>query len=315
MTVKFEDIPVETGGHAVQFYERDSELAETVGRRYLAPGLAGGGVAIVIATQAHRQMFEAELREAGLDPDDARREGTLIMLDASETLARFMPRGQIDRDDFYRVIGSTVRAATETGRSVQAYGEMVAVLWDLGDVLAAIRLEQLWNELGEELPFSLLCGYHSAAVSGPEHAEALHEVCHLHSAVLRPPAPAEPPLEASARFHPSPDAPRTARRFAIEALRGWGYRPELLDDAELVVSELATNATVHARSAFSVTVRSEEEQVRLSVSDASAVAPFVREAGPTAMFGRGMALTAGLASAWGVEPRPDGKTVWAELRR
>jgi anti-sigma regulatory factor (Ser/Thr protein kinase) len=314
MTVQLEDAAVEPGDHAVQFYDRDSELVETAGGRYLVPGLATGGVTIVIATDAHRQMFEGELRAAGLDPDGAKRDGRLVMLDAAETLARFMTDGRIDRDGFFRVIGSTVRAAAETGRPVHAYGEMVAVLWGAGDVLGAIKLEKLWNELRQTLSFSLLCGYHSDSVSGHEHAEALHEVCHLHSAVLRTPAPSGSLGELSERFSAEAAAPHAARRWITGALRSWGHDRDLLEEAELVVSELATNAIVHARSAFSVAVRSEGEGVRLSVSDASSVAPFVRDPGPTAMFGRGMRLIGDVASDWGVDLTAGGKTVWVELR-
>ena len=79
-----------------------------------------------------------------------------------------------------------MRDAAASGRRVRAYGEMVALLWDAGDVLGAIELETLWHELGRELSFSLFCSYPASSVSGPEHAQALHQVCHLHSAVLRP---------------------------------------------------------------------------------------------------------------------------------
>jgi anti-sigma regulatory factor (Ser/Thr protein kinase) len=314
MTVQLEDIAVEPGGHAVQFYDRDSELVETAGRRYLVPGLAGGGAAIVVATEAHRHMFDAELRAGGLDPVGARRDGTLVMLDAAETLARFASEGRIDRDGFDRVIGGAVRSAAESGRPVHGYGEMVAVLWGAGDVLGAVELEKLWNELRQSVRFSLLCGYHRDAVAGQQHAEALHEVCHLHRGVVRTPAAGGRPVELCERFSGRADAPRSARRWITAALRTWGQHPDLLDEAELVVSELATNAIVHARSAFSVSVRSEGGRVRLSVSDTSPVAPFVRDPGPSAMFGRGMRLIGDVASDWGVDVAAGGKTVWVELR-
>ena len=100
-----------------------------------------------------------------------------------------MRDGRIDRNAFFAEIGGVIRDAGRTGRPVRAYGEMVALLWDAGDVLAAIDLETLWNELSGELPFSLYCAYHSESVAAQEHAEALHEVCRLHSAVV--PTPVE----------------------------------------------------------------------------------------------------------------------------
>jgi anti-sigma regulatory factor (Ser/Thr protein kinase) len=307
------DIAVDGRAHAVQFYERDADLAQAVGR-YLADGLSCGGVAIVIATEPHRRAFGVELEAAGLEPLDLRRDGMLVMLDAGNTMSRFMPGGRIDRDAFDAVIGSTMRAAAATGRPVRAFGEMVAVLWEAGDVLAAIELEKLWNELGDQISFSLLCGYPSTLVSAPEHSEALHEVCHLHSTVLGAAATPDLPRELSADFDPDHDAPARSRRLVADAMRKCRHHRDLLADAQLVASELTTNAVVHARSRFSVTVRCHDGAVRISVRDASSVTPTVREAGPAALFGRGMGLIATLSSGWGVDATRDGKVVWAELR-
>jgi hypothetical protein len=138
MAVETSALAPETGDHFVQFYENEAELAGAAGR-YLSDALQAGGAALVIATEAHRLAFATELAAAGLDPAKQCRDGTLICLDAAATVASFMPDGQIDRDQFREVVGSIVRQAGETGRPVHAYGEMVALLWDAGDVLAAIE--------------------------------------------------------------------------------------------------------------------------------------------------------------------------------
>ncbi len=322
MTVEAGHAVVGAGDHVVQFYEHDAELARTVGR-YLAEAAESGAVAIVIATAAHRGAFEAEMEAAGLDPAERRQNGTLVTLDAAATMARFMPDGRIDGGAFHRVIGGLMLEAAQTGRPVRAYGEMVALLWDSGDVLAAIELEKLWNVLGQELDFSLLCAYRSASVCGPEHAEGLQEVCHLHSAVLSAPdrddrdavrddGSTDP--EVSGHFPAEHDAPPAARRLVTAALQRWGHSGQLLEDAQLVLSELATNAVLHARSPFSVAARSEDTGIHLSVDDASPIPPRQLDLGPLALSGRGLNLVAALASDWGVEIRPDGKTVWAKLR-
>jgi anti-sigma regulatory factor (Ser/Thr protein kinase) len=297
----------------VQFYERDDELAAAVGR-YLVDGLRREGVGVVIATDPHRRAFATELEAAGFDTESLRGAGKLVMLDAAETMSRFMPGGAIDREAFHHVIGSAMRSAVATGGRVLAFGEMVALLWDAGDVLAAIELEKLWNELADEFTFSLLCGYPSASVAAPQHAEALREVCHLHSSVLNGPAESAASGEISAEFLPEPDAPAAARRLVADALFERGRNGEFLGDAEVVVSELATNAVVHAKSLFSLAVRFEDSTVRISVGDGSPVPPIVRDAGPTAGFGRGMRLVDTLCSDWGVDLAGGGKVVWAELR-
>ncbi len=97
------------------------------------------------------------------------------------------------------------------------------------------------------------------------------------------------------------------------ALRDWGYNEAVLADAELVCSELATNAVVHARTPFSVVARRKRSGVRISVHDGSPVTPALRDNGPTAFSGRGLRLVALLARRWGVESTGAGKTVWADL--
>jgi anti-sigma regulatory factor (Ser/Thr protein kinase) len=319
MGITVEDLALGTGDHVVQFYEHGSELATTVGR-YLSDAVQAGAVAIGIATEAHRHAVVAELEAAGVDPAKACRAGTLILLDATATMASFTPEGRIDRDEFRQVVGSLIRQAGETGRPVRTYGEMVALLWDAGDVLGAIELEKLWNELGRELQFSLLCCYHSESVQGDEHAEALRQVCHLHSSVLHARARDDPDArcsagtEVSARFPAERDAPRSARHFVADTLGRWGHTGRMVDDAQLLVSELATNAVLHARSAFSVVARAEESRIRVSVRDASPVTPKLRDHGAMALSGRGLHLVAALSADWGVEVTADGKTVWAELQ-
>jgi DcmR-like sensory protein/histidine kinase-like protein len=304
MAVQMRENMVGGGEHVVQFYDHDGELARAVGE-YLSVAVTGGEVAVVIATEAHRRAFEAEMARAGVDTAQARRAGALIWLDAAETLSQFVRDGQVDPHDFLNVVGSLIRDAAKTGRQIKAYGEMVALLWEAGHVLGAIELEKLWNGLAAEFSFSLFCAYHIHSVAGEEHAEALHEVCRLHTAVVD---------EAKARFRAGPDAPLAARRFVGGLLgrRPYGDRVDP-DDAQLVVSELATNAVIHAGTPFSVAVRSDGYSVRISVQDWSSMQPVMRDNNPVALAGRGLRLISMVSRSWGVEYGPDGKTVWAEL--
>jgi anti-sigma regulatory factor (Ser/Thr protein kinase) len=240
-----------------------------------------------------------------VDVAGAERDRTLIWLDAAQTLPRIMPSGRVDPDLFQDVIGGLLREASRTGRQIKAYGELVALLWDRGDVLGAIELEKLWNALGCELSFSLWCGYPGHSLSAHQHAEELHEVCRLHTSVM---------ASATARFAAGVDAPFAARRFVMSLL---GRRPYLglvaPDEARLVVSELATNAVIHAGTPFSVTVAVQGSGIRISVRDWSESPPIVRNGGPMAPSGKGLRLVDAIADDWGVERDPDGKTVWADI--
>jgi hypothetical protein len=303
-------------GHAVQFYGHDEELAERVAG-YLLEALGGGGVAIAIATPEHRRDFEDRLRKAlGGDADlaAARDSGAYLALDAAQIVRELMPAGRLDRAAFDRVIGGLIRRAGTGGRAVRAYGEMVALLWDDGLVSAAIQLEEMWNELGHRLSFSLFCGYPVGSVTRDGHLDAFAAVCRLHREVVSGPGGPTDEHSAVRTFAFSRDAPASARHFAVGALHDWSAG-DVADDAALVVTELAANAIVHAHSAFTILLSARGDLVRISVRDASPVpgAPGAALA-PAALHGLG-AVDA-LASRWGVEPLGHaGKTVWVELRR
>jgi anti-sigma regulatory factor (Ser/Thr protein kinase) len=104
-----------------------------------------------------------------------------------------------------------------------------------------------------------------------------------------------------------------ARRFVEQVLTEWGL-DDLVWTGTLLVSELTTNACLHARTPLAVTLeRLGETRVRLGVSDGSAAAPQVRNYAEHSTTGRGMRLVSSLSAQWGVELHPGGKSVWAEL--
>lgn len=104
-----------------------------------------------------------------------------------------------------------------------------------------------------------------------------------------------------------------ARRFVRQALTSWG-EDAVLDDAMLVVSELITNAVLHAQGEVTVRVTlSREGSVQVDVVDGSARLPRARGYGGESTTGRGLRMVADIAQAWGVEPGPAGKRVWARL--
>lgn len=319
MFIEIKDIAAD-GGHVVKFYEHDAELVEAV-VPYLAEAIRADEAAVVIATEAHRDAFASALRARGLDPERATADGRLLLLDAADTMSRFLSDGNIDPGAFNEVIGDLIRSLAASGRAVRAYGEMVALLWDAGDVLTAIELEMQWNDLARELPFSLFCSYPATSVAGAQHATALHHVCHLHSSVLSPWAHDEAPGASaacaqtgiSAAFPAEPDSPGRARRLVVDALRRWGRQETLVNDVALVVSELASNAVRHASSAFSVTVRARGGSLHIAVQDGAALETTRSDGGLAPQPLHGLGLIDALATQWGVDGTHDGKVVWAEL--
>lgn len=104
-----------------------------------------------------------------------------------------------------------------------------------------------------------------------------------------------------------------ARAFVAGCAERWqlGY---LARDAALIVSELVGNAVIHGRPPVEVRVSRRATGMRIDVRDGGegAVVP-PAQADPLAQGGLGLRVVAHLATRWGVDPLPDGKTVWAEL--
>jgi PAS domain S-box-containing protein len=177
-------LPVETG-HTVQFYENEDFLAAAVAD-YLAEGLQRGEHAVVIATEEHRTAFSRRLGVKGIDVQAAVRHGQLTLLDAAETLRMFMVGGRADRKRFREVIEAVLENCYRRDRmaGIRLFGEMVDILWREGNTDGAIRLEELWNEVGEAHSFNLLCAYSIGNFYKAADTEKFREVCAQHSRVL-----------------------------------------------------------------------------------------------------------------------------------
>ena len=119
--------------------------------------------------------------------------------------------------------------------------------------------------------------------------------------------------EVSPEYEPAPATVPTARRFVTSTLDRWGATD--IDDAALLTSELVTNAVLHAKSTYTVTVDLFDDRVRISVLDSSTDAARPRHHDPTSATGRGLGMVATLSTTWGVEARAQGKCVWFELPR
>src|ERR1700704_4349552 len=173
-------------GHSVQFYAHDSFLLDGLSR-FIGTALGAGDAAIVLATPAHREALERRLQARGLSTAKSIRQGRYIVLDAAGTLQKFLVEGFPDAARFREVLSSIVvraRGAVETGSRVVAFGEMVALLWEDGKYDAAIRLEQLWNELAKQHPFYLHCAYPIKGFAQDHHGAPFLKICSEHSDVI-----------------------------------------------------------------------------------------------------------------------------------
>lgn len=298
-----------TYAHQVQFYGEHDALAANVAS-FLAAPLLRGEAGLVLATPEHRAVFATQLAAAGVDLDAVRDEGRYVELDAAETLASLMSGDHPDPVRL-RSFGREVTADLE-GRfgAVSGYSEMVGLLMADGRTAPARELEAMWRPVLDGAAFRMLCGYPREAFAGPDADDDLHRLCSAHD-VLAPTIA----CTAAVDLPPGPEAGVVARRAVADVCSSWGLDSgDWTDDAVLVTAELVGNAVRHAGSRTALSLDASAETVTVSVIDGSAQLPEPRTGPQLAEDGRGFVIIDALAERWGVEPRPVGKRVWAQLR-
>jgi MEDS: MEthanogen/methylotroph, DcmR Sensory domain len=171
--------------HVVQLYGKDDRLLTQNVSRYLSEGLRRGDGLLVIATAGHRGSLVRQLNQERAY-SRAVLEGRLAFLDAEATLGRFMIDGEPDKGRFESVVGEALERvrsrAVHTG--IRAYGEMVGVLWEAGQVAAAARLEELWNQLLKSSDVSLYCAYPIDVLSPEFHHASVDALMCAHTHVI-----------------------------------------------------------------------------------------------------------------------------------
>ncbi|MGH3365993.1 MAG: ATP-binding protein [Nocardioidaceae bacterium] len=109
------------------------------------------------------------------------------------------------------------------------------------------------------------------------------------------------------------DAPRTARAWVCDLCRSHGL-DDLCDNAGLLVTELVTNAVLHARTDCEVAAEPAEHAIRITVTDHDLADVQVHPLDAAAPGGRGLWIVAALATDWGITPHQTGKSVWFTVR-
>jgi hypothetical protein len=126
------------------------------------------------------------LQTRGLDIAFAIEQGRYIALDVAEALSTFMVNDMPDPVQFFKAVGNlivrTVKAKGEQVR-VAACGECAPVLWAQGNAAAAVRLEQLWDEIAKTRGVDILCGYRLAEFHSNDGPDVFQRICAEHTAV------------------------------------------------------------------------------------------------------------------------------------
>ena len=183
---QFTDTSVQKAAHRheVQFYSDDAVLLDTFAR-FIAVALKSGRAAIVIITESHRDGLVSRLKVQGIDVDATTQQGTYIQLDVAKTLSTFMVNDILDAARFFEVVSGLIESAAKAAKHscVVACGECSPLLMAEGKADAAIRLEQLWDEVGKTFGVDILCGYALSSFHGEEDEHVFQRICAEHSAV------------------------------------------------------------------------------------------------------------------------------------
>ena len=177
---------VEIRRHEVHFYSDDASFLNTVAH-FLGSAIRAGDAAVVAVTKSHRDILLRRFEADGLDIRAALEKGCYISLDPGDLLSTFMVSGMPDPDRFKKVVGGLITTAAKAlegdHNCVALCGECAALLWSQGNAKAAIRLEQLSNEILRLGRAHLLCSYPLQQFQDGVGSYVFGNICAEHSAV------------------------------------------------------------------------------------------------------------------------------------
>lgn len=140
----------------------------------------------MIATPESQQAILFRLVKRGLNVEQIVDDGRFRVLDAAQTLASLSVRGDPRPTLFFTVMSELLTdvASKAQGQRIAIFGEMVSLLWEDGKVDAALALEAMWNALGKQFLFSVLCAYPMHLFGTPEDHVPFRRLCDEHTHVL-----------------------------------------------------------------------------------------------------------------------------------
>lgn len=183
-TVDNPDTPdtVDLHDHLVAFYEHEDFLTTLV-VNFLEPVLSGDTNGLVLATRAHTRTFIADLADQHPDLTAALETERLVFRDARVVRDQLRKAGLSTIDNFSAVLGDDIEQLAGTGEPLRICGEVVALMWEDGDLTGALALEDTWNRFATMHAFDLLCAYPMRSFARPESVRAFLHVCQRHTAV------------------------------------------------------------------------------------------------------------------------------------
>jgi hypothetical protein len=146
--------------HAVRFYDNPESICQAAAE-FIGEAIGAHQPALIIVRSERRALLLDDLRERGFDVDGLLSAGDLLVLDARDTLAALMVNGQPNAALLDEQAALMFKRLCHGRKdcTIWAYGEMVDLLWESGQPVAAMLMEILWNRLAGEWKLCILCGY------------------------------------------------------------------------------------------------------------------------------------------------------------
>jgi len=173
------------GRHVCQFHSPSDPLAESIAI-FAEAGLRGGDQVILLALPDQAEAALAVLEPRAVDLVAARATGQLRIEDSCSVLDACAAGSGLDLERLSRYLGGML-ARTSSGprRKVRVYGDMVSLLWNRGDAELAIHLEEIWDELVQAHPSTVLfCGYSLDRLAESTYNGPLSGIGRVHRTVL-----------------------------------------------------------------------------------------------------------------------------------
>jgi len=171
--------------HEAQFYSDDSLFLDGF-TRFISIALNAGNPAVFIGTASHTKTLLERLQAESPDIRTTIRQGRYVALTAAEFLSSFMVSDMPDAGWFLKVVDDLIVAARKGANGehlrVAFCGECAHMSWAQGNADAAIRLEELWNEIAKTHNVDILCGYSLESLRCDEDSYTFRRICEEHSA-------------------------------------------------------------------------------------------------------------------------------------
>jgi hypothetical protein len=172
--------------HEAQFYSDESLFLDGF-VRFISAALNAGNPAVFIGTASHRNSLLAKLHAESPDIRTAIRQGKYVAMDAANVLTDFMVSDMPDAGWFLKVVDDLIVSARKRANGehlrVAICGECAPILWANGKADAAIRLEELWNQIARTYDVDILCGYSLKIPPYDEDSYTFRRICEEHSTV------------------------------------------------------------------------------------------------------------------------------------